>query len=494
MADAVTTTEQGAPPAVTDKPSVAQAFGMMQGEHRATEKIEMQRATAQVYAAHMRAIQYPRNERLCIERIYACCENVHFAAGAMYRVPRGGGKVEGLNIQAAKEFARIWGNIEYGTVNHGDYGNMSQFEAYAHDLETNVPYRSSYTIKHQRYVGGKNVELVDDQSIGEIQKARNSKEVRNAILSQLPDYVKEEAKRLIKNTLHKAVQDVPGAWHSAKTKFEAMGVSPASLLRYINKPGQPIDKLDAADIVEIRFLYDAIKQDKSLLDTEFPERDRSKIPAQAPKEGDQPSTENKATSAKPSAAKPTSATGSKNSANATSSNQQSTPASSSSQASSKNSTTTSSSNPSTESSSKDAAATESSKTSTPASSTETQKPSTQKPSVKPETKPESDSKSTTNTSSKPTPNTKSESNEPPQHSESSEESTHQAASGETFSNEAISNQEQTDFSPETEQSEDEQPASEEENQSPSDSEDESTQEQEDDSEDLDDQLTDEDAF
>lgn len=508
MADAVTTTEQSAPPAVTEKPSVPQFGANLDNDIRATERIEMQRVTAMVYAANQRAIQYPRNEKQCFDKIMTVCENVHFASDAMYKVPRGNQKVEGLNVKAMREFARIWGNLQTGVVSHGSYGNLSQFACLAIDLESNYIHGTEYTVEHARWIsakdgdskevrerGGQLKPVYDPQSVGEICKATNSKERRNAIQALLPHYVIEAAKAQIKRTLHQAVTDVPGAWESCKLQFAKWGVSGASLARYLNKSiSECPQKLDAADIVDLRLLKDGIKEEPSLLNEIFPERDRSKVPNLPAKEGDQSSTENKATSAKPSAAKPTSASGSKNSESSTSSNQQSTPASSSSQASSKNSTTTSSSNPSSAPSSKNATTTEPSKTSTPASSTASQKPSTQKPSAKPETKPESDSKSTTNTPSKPTPNSKSESDDPPQQSESSAESTHQAEPGEILSNEAISNQEQTDFSPETEQSEDEQPASEEENQSPSDSEDESTQEQEDDSEDLDDQLTDEDAF
>lgn len=294
-------------PVVTEKPSVPQTgFGLQRTDDRATEKTEMQRATAQVYASHQRAIQYPRDENRCVQRIFDLCANVHFAAGAMYRVPRGNDKVEGFNIGSAKEFARIWGNMEYGTVSHGDYGNVSQFEAYAHDLETNVPFRSSYTVKHQRWVDKKNVDVIDPQGIDELCKARNSKEVRNAIMSQLPGYVKDEALKIVKRTLHEAVQDVPSAWSSCKTKFEKMGVNTQSLCRFLNKPLNKVPgALDASDIVELRFLYDAIKNDRTILDTTFPERDKTKIPAVAAAKEEGSSTETKpAASTKPAGTKP----------------------------------------------------------------------------------------------------------------------------------------------------------------------------------------------
>ncbi len=64
MAEAVQETTH-APAVVTEKPAMPQ-FGMATTENRATEKVEMQRATAQVYASHQRAIQYPRDEKRCV--------------------------------------------------------------------------------------------------------------------------------------------------------------------------------------------------------------------------------------------------------------------------------------------------------------------------------------------------------------------------------------------------------------------------------------------
>ncbi|MBA3993408.1 MAG: hypothetical protein C0469_07760 [Cyanobacteria bacterium DS2.3.42] len=500
MAEAVQETTQ-APAVVTEKPSVPQ-FGMATQENRATEKVEMQRATAQVYASHQRAIQYPRDEKRCVERIFATCANVNFAADAMYRVPRGSDKVEGLNIKAAKEFARIWGNLEYGTVNHGDYGNMSQFEAYSHDLETNVPFRTSYTVKHQRYTKNGIVELVSDQDIGEVQKARNSKEVRNAILSQIPDYVRDEAIKIIKRTLHQAVQDIPGAWNSIKTKFALMGVSPASLCRFINKPlNKTPDCLDAADIVEFRFLYDAIKNDKSVLDETFPERDKSKIPAQPAKKEEEPST---AQTPPAVTTKPT-ASGTNTSQKPTS-NQANSPASSRSTATSKTSSTSSSTT---------SKGTPAGETKPPASQSQTATSGSQKPASKPpanqQAKPQSNGANTTNTTktSQPTPTdsvkpsakeSSEEQSSTPSHTEDTSASTTasedsgeqltQEMSGEDMTQET---QEQTDFSP-TDESEENSMLSEEENQNQSESEEESTQEQEDDSEDLTDELREEDAF
>ncbi|HIA55243.1 MAG TPA: hypothetical protein EYN91_24705, partial [Candidatus Melainabacteria bacterium] len=400
MAEAVQEATQ-APAAVTEKPAVPQFGANLDTDIRATERIEMQRVTAMVYAANQRAIQFPRKEEDCIKKILKICENVHFAADAMYKVPRGSSIVEGLNVKAMREFARIWGNLQTGVVSHGTYGNMSQFACLAIDLESNYIHGTEYTVEHARWIsakagdpkevqekGGQLKPVYDPQSVGEICKAVNSKERRNAIQAVLPYYLIEAAKTQIKRTLHQAVTDVPAAWDSCKLQFAKWGVSAPSLARYLGKKISDCPQnLDAADIVDLRFLKDGIKEEPPLLDEIFPERDKSKVPAITKKEEESstpqtPATTNKPTSS-PGSQKPTS-------------NQPKSQASSSSTATNKNSQTNSTNNSkptpagetkqqasqSQTAASMAPASKEGAKESIPEKSTSTQKPSSQK-TVKP---------------------------------------------------------------------------------------------------------------
>jgi hypothetical protein len=242
------------------------------GTIRAHERTAMQTATADIYAAHQRAIQYPRDEERCYKRIIALCENVHFAAKAMYRVPKGD-IVEGLGIRAAEAFAVIWGNLRSGVVEHGQYDDQSQFEAYSYDLETNFHISSAFTVKHERQSGDRLVKLWKPDDIDNLCKIRQEKHRRNTLLKQIPSWIREEAIKTIKRTLHQNVGNVPDAWSKCKARFAQLGVSEDSLWRYLNKKKDPT-KLDAADIVDLRILNQSFSEEPELLDQVFPERDK----------------------------------------------------------------------------------------------------------------------------------------------------------------------------------------------------------------------------
>lgn len=271
-----------------------QAPSLSTGITKASEKIEMQRVTAEVYAAFQLAQARPRNEEFCYEKIMKLCRNVRFASEALYRVPRGGDQVEGIGVKGAAEFARVWGNLHTGYVEHGRYKEESQFKAFAQDLETNWHHDVTFTVRHERQSGTwkkedqlppgvkvgdpRILELVKPQDIDEVCKARAAKEVRNAILRVIPRYILEEAFAECRRTLHAEVPDVKAAMEQAVAAFDKLGIKEDSLWQYCNaKPGDgkfKYQNLTAADIVDLRLLHKEIRETPSLADYYFPERDK----------------------------------------------------------------------------------------------------------------------------------------------------------------------------------------------------------------------------
>ncbi len=258
---------------------------------RATERVEMQRATAEVYAAHQRAIQYPRDKAACIDEIMELCGDVNFASEAIYSYSVGGETAEGINTKAAADIAQIWGNIESGIVIHGDYGDHSQVRAFAIDLEKNFPRSSTITVKHERKSGDVVKRVTDPRQIKTLVAAEASKEERNCILRVLPNYLRASIIKKCKQTLHQEVKDLKDAWFGWVKLYEPLGIKEVSLLRYVNRKSP--DKLTAADIVDIRLLYGTFRNDPALMNQVFPERDKSKTPAPPKEEGEkkQPATE-----------------------------------------------------------------------------------------------------------------------------------------------------------------------------------------------------------
>lgn len=257
---------------------------------RATEKVEIARAATQVMQSFNRADLRPRDERQCFDRIMQLCDNVYFASDALYAVPRGSKKAEGLSVKAATEFARIWGNLDCGYVEHGRYDGSSQFEAYCYDLESNYRFRNAFSVAHERAVGdGKGGTIINKvfkpQEIDELCKARSSKEVRNAILKVLPHYIQEEAEKACKRTMFREAKDIPSSWSACVERFKVLGVNESSLFRYVNKErgkSNALEQITAADIVDLREAYAAIKEDTSSLDDYFPERDKTKVKIDKP--------------------------------------------------------------------------------------------------------------------------------------------------------------------------------------------------------------------
>lgn len=254
-------------------PAPASLFSMMQRTEttKATEKIEMQRATAEVFAAHQRAIQYPRDEERCFEKIQKLCKNIHFAADAISAKPNRG---EVLKVQTMKSIALIWGNIDSGTINHGVYETETQGEAWAVDLESNYKSTSRFTVSHYKKANGQLNLKTDPEDLDIMFKAQASKEVRNQIKSVIPDYIYDFVLLECKRTMHEEVKNVSEAWAGWVKLYEKLGVTPASMMRWINKTKS--DQITAAEIVDLRILYSTSKSDLSALDAAFPERDKSK--------------------------------------------------------------------------------------------------------------------------------------------------------------------------------------------------------------------------
>lgn len=238
---------------------------------KASEKIEMQRATAEVMAAHQRAIQFPRDEARCVQKIMHLCENIQFASDAISAKPNRG---EVLKVQTMKTLALIWGNMDSGSTNHGAYGDESQCESWAIDLESNFRRVSRYTVSH-KYKAKDEIKIkTDPEDISDHVKAHQSKHERNCIKSVIPDWLYDQVLITCKRTMHSEVRNVNDSWIGWSKLYQEIGVEPLSLLRYCNK--KESKELTAADIVTLRILYGDAKDDIELLQDAFPERDKSK--------------------------------------------------------------------------------------------------------------------------------------------------------------------------------------------------------------------------
>lgn len=254
---------------------------------KATERIEMHRAAAEVYASLQFAITRPRNEAACLQRIEALCNEADFAAGALYAFPFGTSPTEGINVKAAREFARIWGNLNFGYIVHGRYANESQLEAYALDLESNVRDTAKFTVAHEIKSNDQIKPVTDPRQIDQLCKSAAAREVRNCVLHVIGYRVSEKVIKWCKRTLYREVQDLESARKILLERFNAVGVGTDAILRYSNK--KKVADLKVDDIVEFRILLESIRENPALLDDTFPNRTKGKKAAeQAPPAEKQP--------------------------------------------------------------------------------------------------------------------------------------------------------------------------------------------------------------
>lgn len=274
---------------------------MSTGVTKSSEKIEMQRATADVYAMHQRAMQQGRDEKKCLETLLSLCENVEFAAALLYKVPRGDEKVEGIGIDGANEIARIWGHIESGSVVHGGFDNEeAQLESFATDLVAPRRRLSRFSIKttityenKDPKTGQISYNTVKKKNIEDLAKGTAAKEERNCILDVIPAWVQSAVTKEAKRTLLATVSDIPGAFNGYVKLFEKLGVTETMLWQYIDrKPGDEkqgrFAKVSAAEIVDIRLLLASAKEDIAHLDKFFPNRDKKKKEQEAPPAATEP--------------------------------------------------------------------------------------------------------------------------------------------------------------------------------------------------------------
>lgn len=227
--------------------------------------IEEARAIAQVQAAIISAKKFPRNEMIAFQKIKEICGRYAFAESATYSFQRGFDErgrpnlVKGLSIRAAEEFARIWGNIQFGMKELSRKGGTSEMLAYAYDLETNTLSDSVFTVEHVRDTKQGRKTLTDSRDIYELNANLSSRRLRARILSLIPMYILEAAEEIIAKTVAAGAGDVPLSDRIANMlgAFAKLGVKAEHLEKYFEKDIKDFFPEDLAQCIAI---FNSIKE------------------------------------------------------------------------------------------------------------------------------------------------------------------------------------------------------------------------------------------
>lgn len=205
------------------------------------------RVIAEVKAQVLMARQFPRDPRMCMDRILRECERPTLAEKATYTFPRGKETVSGPSIRLAEVLARNWGNCAAGLEvlerksGTGAVPGRSVMRAYAWDLETNAYIARQFETEHVRETQSGGYKLTGDRDLYEIEANKGARRLRTCILQMIPGDVTQAAVDKCRWVLAQGIapdmadqKKRPELIQKTVAVFEKMGVSRADLEDYLS--------------------------------------------------------------------------------------------------------------------------------------------------------------------------------------------------------------------------------------------------------------------
>jgi hypothetical protein len=243
-----------------------------------------QREKAKIESRYIMALRQPRDLEVVRQKMLRECSRPSFCAPdmskngssvAIYRVPRGGSKIEGVTIRFAEMAKRCYGHIFVEVTPLGEDETQQIYQVEATDYQNNdggseiviVPKRiersfakdSDVVLGRRENSQGKTTFTIvpTDDDLQVKRNALNSKARRNVIMQCIDGWLVEECKAKIRETAAAKDAENPGA---AKTAifdaFASIGVTAAQLNEYIGHAGD----LSPAELDEMRSFFGGIQQ------------------------------------------------------------------------------------------------------------------------------------------------------------------------------------------------------------------------------------------
>lgn len=238
--------------------------------------VEQARAVAEVAAAVRVAQDFPRNENAARDQMLATCSRTSVAERAFYEVPNRGA---GLSVHAARELARIWGNVDYGVreLRRDDDAGISEMQAWSWDQQTNVRSTRSFLVPHARMKGKGRQALTDLGDIYLNNQNTGARAVRECIFSVLPGWFLAEAEDRLKLTLRDGEgQSREERISAAIARFAEIDITQAQLEERI---GRATANWQPKDLVTLTRIYSTISIDGISVSEFFPEQAITIAPA-----------------------------------------------------------------------------------------------------------------------------------------------------------------------------------------------------------------------
>lgn len=231
-------------------------------------------AQALIQARYMVAISRPRDLDVVRQKLLKECQRPGFADAAIYHKPIGDG-VEGPSIRFAEAALRCMTNIVVETTTLYDDDQKRIVQVSVTDLEANVPYSQSVTIrkaverrkvkkgdvvlKQRTNSYGDPVYLIEatDDEILNTQNALISKAIRTLGLRLVPGDIVDECMALAQKVCNtRDAQDPDTAKRKLFDAFAGQGVTADQLKDWLGHKG---DVLNPKELSDLRGLYAALK-------------------------------------------------------------------------------------------------------------------------------------------------------------------------------------------------------------------------------------------
>ena len=235
--------------------------------------VEQSRAVAEVQAAVVVARQAPRDIQRAVAEMRQSCQMPRLAERAFFRYSRGDAQVTGASIHLARELARCWGNIDYGSkeLRRDPGSGVSEMMAFSWDLEANSRSENTFIVPHVRDTRKGRKILEDQRDIYENNANAAARRQRECIFAVLPVWFIEEAKDICAETIRKGVSgNGKTLQQSIADCIAAFGTKGVTRQQMEAKIGRPAGEWIDQDVANLRVIFASISRGETTVSEEFP--------------------------------------------------------------------------------------------------------------------------------------------------------------------------------------------------------------------------------
>lgn len=259
--------------------------------------VQQSRESKAVEARVLVAQRMGRNEERCRLDINRACEHFRLAECATYAYPRGNKVVTGPSIRLVEAIAARWGWLEYGWVEVDRQVGQSRIEVFAWDVATGARSQREFIVRHVRESTDRQTKttistpLDNERDIYETCANMAARRVRECIRSLIPSDVVDEAWEICQKTLAAGDRkSLPDRIRQCLDAFTELGVTVEAIE---NRLQHAATGITAAELGELRAIFNSIKQTPESRDDFFPRQapSRAKREIAAGKKGPQPAQE-----------------------------------------------------------------------------------------------------------------------------------------------------------------------------------------------------------